>query len=153
MGLRSALVDRARVLGTAQTNYRVQGMTIVEPTIGPWFRCRLTLPEASADTSQKRARTVRHPTLLYGTTDSAKQPIVLTTDERVEVDSPELGRAIWLVESDPAPLRKKRKVLGYETHLKLTDEHVAERDHATRSPLGVSIEFGYSVEVIEQVLV
>jgi hypothetical protein len=145
MSLRSAMVDRARALAAVQTNYRVQGMTVVEATVGPWFRCRLTLPEANVDASRPRRRAVINPTLLYGTKDTAGEPVTLTVDTRVEVDSPELGRAVWAVVSEPSPLRRKRRVIGYEAHIERVEENESERQHQTRSPVGRSLRLLFQI--------
>jgi hypothetical protein len=125
VALGSALVDRARPLREQPTADKVEGTTQFATVPGEWFRCRLdvtTQPE-SPDPSGGRRRVEARPSLLYEWHDAAGLPVALTTEDRVEVASPELGTAVWLLEGDPRPLRKKRRVIGFEATLRRVIDH------------------------------
>lgn len=121
MGLRSALVDRARVHRPAAQTLKVEGRTqFAESEPGEWFRCRLFLPTAaeSYDPATVRRRVVIVPTMLYGLRDANGVEIGLTHTDRVEIDSNELGAEMWQAASEPEPIRKKRRLIGYQVTLR-----------------------------------
>lgn len=128
MGLNAALVDRARVVERRAAGARVEGRTLYGETRGAWFRCRLTLPSTrevqAAATRMPQANI--EPTLLVGDRDEAGDPVTLTIAQRVEVDSPELGEALWEVVTEPEPLRKKRRVLGYQATVRRIETRPAD---------------------------
>ena len=123
MGLQSVLVDRARPLRKVVGSQRVEGTTVVEAQTGDWFRARLTLPEAAEQTQNGRKVTMPSPSLLYSLKDTEGNPIELAAQDRVEVESVQLGSHVWQVTGDPKPIRKKRTLLGYRAQLKRVDEH------------------------------
>lgn len=122
--LGSALVDRARVVEREPLPSKVGGSTQFETVLGEWFRCRLTLPAAQevADASGARRRPVTVPTLLYGLRDVQGGAVLLSTDLRLEVASPELGTAEWNIVSTPEPLRRRRSLVGYQITLRAVGE-------------------------------
>jgi len=63
------------------------------------------------------------PSLLYTLRDEAGGLISLSPNDRVEVESVQLGNNVWLVTGDPKPIRKKRSLLGFRAELKRVDEH------------------------------
>lgn len=128
MPIGSALVDKARVVERTAAGARVEGRTLRGETRGPWFRCRLTLPTSPEQAAAAAGirEVVRVPTLLYDTIDESGEPVVLTNQKRLEVASPELGTVVWDVSSDPEPLRKKRRVIGFQTTLRRLETHPAD---------------------------
>jgi hypothetical protein len=126
MALGAVLVDRARILDKRAAASRVEGTTPMVQVELPWFRARLFLPGTREsdghDGSYKRA--VPGPQLMYGLRDSEGDAIELAFDMKVEVDSVQLGRAVWRVTGDPERMRKKRSVIGHLATL----ERVLERE-------------------------
>ena len=130
MSLNAALKDRARLVTRAAEPGRVEGKTVASPAIdSAWFKCRLELPEAGFTPGPgDRRRVVSAPTLMFGLRDAEGQPVVmLARRHKVEVESVAQGRAgLWEVKGDPAPIRKKRRVIGWSVTL----SKVEDRDFA-----------------------
>lgn len=124
MALGAALVDRARPIRKRKSAERVEGMTMVRPVSGEWFKARLfpVASPAEEDEQRGRRRALKRPQLMYGVKDAVGDPIVLSFDARVEVDSPQLGRSIWRVTGVPQPMRKKRSVIGFLADVEQVDE-------------------------------
>lgn len=124
MGLNAALKDRARVKRKEPLPTRVAGKTLSEPTWGAWFRARLELPSGLERTGPgDRRRAVTAPTLMCGVRDAEGQPIRFHIRDELEVDSDELGFARWNITADPAPIRKKKRVIGWTVTLQRIEEH------------------------------
>lgn len=125
MSLNSALVDRARRLVDTPTPVKVEGTTQFQTLTYPWFKVRLTLSPApeSDDPQAARRRVPRPATLLVGRKDADGNPTVINADDRLEVDSKQLGRAIYQVTGDGEPIRKKRKQIGWTATLVRVEEH------------------------------
>lgn len=129
MGLRSALVDRARIVRKEASGPRVLGTTAVVPVGGSWFRCRLDIPMGAENTTEEgigggRRSATKRPTLMYDVRDEDGGTVELSFTDKVEIDSPQLGLATWRASATPRPIRKKRKVIGWEVSL----ERVVERN-------------------------
>lgn len=118
MGLGAALVDQARRVRTATSGARVEGGSPIVTAQGPWFPARLEMqaaPElAGLGAGGGPVRVEPAPTLIYRPQPADTMP---RPSDRIEVDSPELGRAIWRVTGEPEPWRKKRRVIGYRANL------------------------------------
>lgn len=128
MALGAALVDRARIHRRTSAAFKVEGRTQFSTVTGPWFRCRLDLrarPQEREAGSQE-PRVVERPTLMTGVRDVDGREIDLMSTDRVEVRSPELGNAFFAVTADPTPMRKKRRVIGWEVALTRVEEHQAD---------------------------
>lgn len=125
MGLSSALVDKARRISETATAEKVDGTTIFTPTTGAWFKARLTLEAApeSDDPQGGVRRTERTATLMYSKRDAAHNAVVVVATDKIEVNSKALGTTVFEVVGDPEPLRKKRRVIGFEVPLSLISEH------------------------------
>ena len=125
MSLNSALVDRARRLVDTPTPQRVEGTTTFQTLTYPWFKVRLTLSPApeSDDAQGARRRVPRPASLLVGMKDVDGNPTVINADDRLEVDSKQLGTQIYQVTGDGEPIRKKRKQIGWAATLTRVEEH------------------------------
>lgn len=129
MALGAVLKDRARYVRNEPAAVKVEGSTVMVSDSSPWFRARLemtALPESQD--SQGRSRIVPAPSLMFGVRDSEGNSLirddggcVISAQDRIEVESRELGTAIWEVTGDPVPMRKKRTVLGYQAPLQRVD--------------------------------
>lgn len=110
---------------------RASGSYAYSTVSGDWFLARIQLPASpeTADPSGRR-RTSTTPTLMYGVKDSAGQPVVLSPEDRLEVDSPtqfEEGQTQqYDVVGLPEPMRKKRQVIGWTVTLKRVVQAQAE---------------------------
>lgn len=130
MSLNAALVDRARPIRRARSGRRVEGRTVYGNAPGEWFKCRLTLPSAFEDDAAAaglRPVTVQ-PTLMTGARDLSHQVIELHNDLRLEVASKQLGTATWEIVGEPAPIRKKRKVIGWEAPIRRVETQDANEE-------------------------
>lgn len=126
MALGAALVDRARRVTKEASTVRVEGTTPMAEVRSAWFRCRLFLggDRESQGEDGSYVRSVRGPTLLYGVRDADGAVLDVGYDEKLEVESAQLGDALWRVAGEPEPLRKRRTVIGYQVTL----ERVQERE-------------------------
>lgn len=118
MGLLSVLVDRATPITKSDTATRVNGQKIYESEEGTDFRCRLELPQQQESREAGRIRGVTVPTLYAPARDVEGGPVDIRGEQEIEVRSQELGTSVWMVDGDPAPLRKKRRVLGWQVTLR-----------------------------------
>jgi hypothetical protein len=128
MALRSALVDRARRVVPTPLPERVEGTTIFETLHYPWFRCRLTLNAApdSDDAQGGRRRTPHTASIMCGLRDLDGNTLNIRSADRVEIDSKQLGRAVYEMTSDGEPIRKKRRLLGWTATAIRVEEHEFE---------------------------
>lgn len=118
MALAGALVDRARTVRRESTGRKVEGTTQLTPTHGEWFKARLFLKAAPERREQgDRKKAVATPRLMFLVNDVGGDPVDLHAEDQVEVASPELGTAMWRITEEPEPIRKKRRVIGWEVGL------------------------------------
>jgi hypothetical protein len=125
VSLNTALVDRARRLIDTPTPVRVEGTTQFQTLHSPWFKVRLTLEAApeSDDPQAAHRRVPRPATLLVGLKDVDHNLVEINADDKLEVDSKQLGRAIYQITGDGQPIRKKRKLIGWQATLTRVEEH------------------------------
>lgn len=127
MALNAALVDKARTVRKEAASVRVGGRTQLEPTTSQWFKARLFLPSAGAspdnlDQEGGRRRQIKQPMLLVSKKDFDRELVAILPEEKIDVDSRELGRATWQVVGSPEPLRRRRSILGWYLQLRKTTE-------------------------------
>ena len=123
MPLGAALVDRARLVRQESTGAKVEGTTRYADHEGEWFKARLTIPASpEANVNPYRKRVTLHPSLLAKTKDLAGGKLEFRSSDRIEVESKQLGTALWEVGSDPQPLRKRRTLIGWELELRRVSE-------------------------------
>jgi hypothetical protein len=132
MALRTALVDRARIHSRRPVAAaRVEGSTHMTEYVGPLIRARLQLPqspEAADYPSRGRKRPVQSvPTLMLFERDFDGNPVQVTTEHRLGVFSKqqfgEGVEVIYEVTSDPEPIRKKRRVIGWIVTIRRIVDH------------------------------
>jgi hypothetical protein len=108
---------------------RVEGTTQFETLHDPWFKCRFVYNVApeSDDTQGGRRRVPRTGTIMCGLRDQDGNTLAINGSDRLEVNSRELGRAIFEITSDGEPIRKKKKMLGWMATVTRVEEHQFER--------------------------
>lgn len=122
MALGSALVDRAKFVRRAPTGKRVEGTKLFHDTPGPWFRCRLQMPQQQESGEGGRRRGVTVPTLTVGRRDQDGGIIEFKGDDRIVVRSNQLATDTTLqVNGDPEPIRKRRTIIGWTVTLTRVD--------------------------------
>lgn len=88
----------------------------------PWFRARLTIGSRPRSSEGNRSRVASNPTLLYKAFDANGEPITLSSEDTVEVESAEYGSAVYRLAGEPQPMRKRRSVIGFEAPLKRVEQ-------------------------------
>lgn len=124
MSLGSALVDRAFLLRKeeADPGEVVEGTVIFEepdednPT-GPEFRCRLDISATPERTKDGMTQADVRPKLLAPKRDKKGVLLEFRIGDQLKVVSRELGTAIWEIDEDPEPLRRRRSLIGWEMGL------------------------------------
>lgn len=126
MSLNSALVDRARIIRRVAAPVKVEGRTQFTDMTGEWFRARLELRRDSKRRDPgTRSSAVRTPVLMCGVRDLRGSQVDFRLGDRIEVSSTELGDALYEVASAPEPMRKKKRLLGFELPLRRIQEDPA----------------------------
>lgn len=125
---------------------RIEGSTQYVETTGAWFRARLTIPEAprAAGNDAPGGQVNLSPTLMYELLDSEGQVVDLSINERLEVDSVDLGRRMYEIEANPEPIRKRRRVIGFQATLRRVEVRQADRQIQERAPVGATRVLGVS---------
>lgn len=125
MSIRHVCVDRGRLLVKEPSARRVEGSTTFVPVPGPWFRCRLFYEGAPDQTDPQGGhfKEVSEPQVLVPVTALDGSRLDFHADHRLQVNSRELGHAVWRLAGEPEPLRKRRRIIGWL----LTVERVIER--------------------------
>lgn len=147
MSLSSALVDRARVIrstvvtsGPQAVPVKVEGTTVFSHQPGQWFSCRVDSPAApkTRDAAGGRSRPDQRPMLIYELEDDDGNPVDLHADDRVELESEELGLATWLLVGEPQIDRKKVDLVAGEVSIsRILEERPANLPHQGRQTITV----------------
>lgn len=132
MALRGALKDRARIQRQEKDAKRVEGRSIFHTRTGPYFRARLDInADPEAQDAAGSMSVVETPMLLADRVDAEHKPTFFQPDDKLEVESRDFNEdgkrawslvAIFQIDGEPKPLRKKRKVIGWELRLKRVNE-------------------------------
>lgn len=156
MGLSSVLVDRGRVIAYtalmqqmpdgSKVPVRVEGTTQMEWVYGQYFDCRVDSPAApeGEDAAGGRVRTAQRPTLIYSLEDDDGNPVELNADDRVTVESDDLGTATFEVTGEPVLYRKKQDLICGEALLvrvltfDVADGRVSQLADAATQPLHIA---------------
>jgi hypothetical protein len=137
MGLLAVLVDEARRVYEEEPEGEpwAEGEPPSEEKTGPWFRARLFPGQPRVSSPEARGRMLliegdaqlllgvkdREGAKLY---DDTGEFVAFDADDILEVKSKQLGTARWQVIAMPEPLRKKRRVIGYQCQLRRVRETV-----------------------------
>lgn len=111
------------------TGTRVEGTTLFAEYHEPWFKCRL-MPSAApeSDDTQAGRRRVPHPAqMMCGLKDLDGNMLAINASDKLEINSQELGWALWEITSDGEPIRKKKKMLGWIASITRVEEHPFDR--------------------------
>jgi len=127
MGFRGALVDRAVRLRKTSTGTRVEGTTIYTATESASIRVRLDVKAAGEELADGRMLTEPTPTLLVYKRDLQGNYLDWRATDRLLVTSAQLGEHEYEVQGEPVPLRRKRRIMGWELTLRRTEENLATR--------------------------
>jgi hypothetical protein len=125
MSLRSALVDRAYQRRQAADTKKVEGRTLRVTTESPPIRARLEVNPATERADEGgRVTTEPRPRLMTHHRDEDGNVVEFSNSDRLRVVSKELGEHIWEIDGEPDPIRKKRRVIGWELNLHRVEEGV-----------------------------
>ncbi len=127
MGFRGALVDRAVRIRKSSTGRRVEGTTIFEPNESAEIRVRLDIKAAGEELADGRILTEPTPVLLVFRRDMDGTYLDWKASDRILVTSAQLGEHEYEVQGEPVPMRRKRRVLGWELTLRRTEENLTTR--------------------------
>lgn len=122
MALATGLVDRAYRLRKEASPQKVEGTTVYQSVESPSIRCRLTLNQAGERTEDGRALTEPTPTLITLVKDTAGGEVDWRPSDRVRVESVALGNDLYMVDGEPEPMRRKRRIIGWSLRLRRVDE-------------------------------
>lgn len=135
MALKGALKDRARIRRQEADARRVEGRTVFHARTYPLFRCRLDVTEGTEQKDAAGEMSVDEvPTVMTDRIDSERNPLRFQPDDELEVESRELAPStergwhlvgLFQIDGEPKPIRKKRKVIGWELRLKRVSESPA----------------------------
>lgn len=122
MSLAAVLLDRARLQRRAASSVKVGGRTtFVDTEPGTWFACRLQMPTATPEQLPAgfvSKRVVLVPTLIFDTEDDEGTEVVVKANDMLEVESDDLGAAMWQVAGAPMPFRKREGIIGFQVTVK-----------------------------------
>lgn len=126
MSFRGALVDRAvRIRKAGVPLSKVEGTTVYAPAESAEIRVRLEITAAGEQLQDGRVLTEPTPTLMVYRKDNAGLTLDWKSSDRIRVISRQLGTAEYEINGFPAPIRKKRKVIGWQLQLRRTEENEA----------------------------
>ena len=118
MGCNTALVDKGYVVDRVGTGTKIEGTTFfteADTDEGDWFRMRLEPPvggETKDDARERRTRSASRSLVARRT--KSGELVAIKAKTKVFVRSKQLGEGLWMVTGDPTPIRKKRRVIGWE---------------------------------------
>jgi hypothetical protein len=121
MGLRAVLVDEARARRPVRQPVKVDGTSITNRATSGWVRVRVELgPGAEDRPASQPPRTRRTPRLMCLPTLEGRCPFQPT--DIVDVRSAQFGEFAMKVTGEATPIRKKRRVIGWEVPLERVKE-------------------------------
>ena len=86
-------------------------------------KARLSITSAAERAEDGRALTEPQPTLIVYKKDLVGDDLNWRSTDRIRVESAELGTHEYEVQGEPQPMRKKRKVIGWQITLRRTEEN------------------------------
>ncbi len=108
MSFLSALVDRGRKV-ESRVGHRDPALGESEQVVqyGQWYKVRLNPPDATETRGANEAAEERLQVEILLPKD-----FDLRANDRIEIESAELGTSVWIVVGQPQLLRRKRSVIG-----------------------------------------
>jgi hypothetical protein len=135
MALKGALKDRARIRRQEAEARRVEGRTVFHTRTYPLFRCRLEITEGNEEKDKAGEMSVEQvPMLMTDRIDAERNPLRFQPDDELEIESRDLAPSTergwnlvgrFQIDGEPEPMRKKRKVIGWQLRLKRVSESPA----------------------------
>lgn len=125
MSLAAVCVDRGRIVRKVASGVRTEGRTSFVPVPEQWFKTRL-FEDASpnqVDPVGGHVTSVDRPQALTVAKDLDGNVLSFQGDFVIDISSREFGRYLFRMAGEPQPLRKKRRIIGWQ----LTLERVVER--------------------------
>ena len=130
MALGAALKDRGQIVRKETQAKRVEGRTLFVPVKRPIFKCRLEVKKVpeSKDAGGVMSYTST-PLLLCGRRDKEHNLLAFEPDDYIEIESKDMPQfnGVYQVEGLAEPLRKKRRVIGWQLTLSAMDESAFNR--------------------------
>ena len=126
MGLRAVLVDEGRARRPVRQPTKVDGTSMTNRATSEWVRIRVDLGRGPEERpAGQPPRTRRTPTLMCLPTLEGRCPFRPT--DTIDVRSVQFGEFVMKVTGEATPIRKKRRVIGWEVPL----ERVVEQTPMT----------------------
>jgi hypothetical protein len=119
------LCDKARMVRNVPSSVKVAGRTVMTQVFDTWFRGRLTVNTQveAEDPGGQRVRAVKTAQLLYGVKDSEGHPVLLTADDRLEIDAKSIDVSVWALTSHPQALRRRSgRLIGFTVDVQRVDD-------------------------------
>lgn len=125
MALGGALKDTGRIVRKEAQAKRVEGRTRFVPVARPDFKCRLTIKRVPQTKDEAGVMSFTStPLLLCGKRDKERNDLLFEVDDFVEVTSRDMPQfdGVYQVDGLPEPIRKKKRVIGWQLTLSATSE-------------------------------
>ena len=108
MSFLGVLMDRARKIERRKGMQNPElGESEFYQQFGDWYKVRLLPPDhTEARSDNAGARNIANSSIMTG------PEFDLSHEDRVEIDSKELGTGVWTVVGEPTLIRKKRTLMG-----------------------------------------
>jgi len=108
MSFVGVLLDRARKIERRKGMQNPElGESEFYQQFGDWYKVRLNPPENGESRIESAGSRLTSTSTIMTTPD-----FDLSHDDRVEIDSKEMGTGVWTVVGEPTLIRKKRTVMG-----------------------------------------
>jgi hypothetical protein len=121
VGLRAVLVDEGRARRPVRQPVKVDGTSITNRATSEWVRIRIDLGSGTEERpAGQPARTRRTPQLMCLPTLEGRCPFQPT--DTIDVRSEQFGEFVVKVAGEAVPIRKKRRVIGWEVPLERVKE-------------------------------
>jgi hypothetical protein len=123
MAFSSALVDRAVRIRKGTDGTRVEGTTNYVDEESASIKVRLDITAAAERIDEGHAVVEPGPSLLVYKRDLEGNYLDWKATDRIRVTSQQLGTDTWEIAGEPVPLRKKRRIIGWQLPLKRVEEN------------------------------
>lgn len=119
MGFRGALVDKARLISKSDTGVRIEGTIFRTVERSEWFRIRFDPDPAPEQRDDGQVKDNHPGNAMVNKYDFNGQEVRLQGGDKLEIvaTDPALENGTYMLVSHPHPIRKKRRVIGYNVDL------------------------------------